>query len=69
VILLGLNGFTVKIAACVPAFIVAEMVTELLVATEEVVTVKVAVVDPEATVTLAGTVAAAVLLLPSVTCR
>lgn len=35
--------------------------------TEEVVTAKVAVVDPAATVTLAGTAATALLLLDSVT--
>jgi hypothetical protein len=39
----------------------------VLLVTAVVVTVNVAVVAPAATVTLAGTVAAAVLLLPSVT--
>ena len=39
------------------------MVTEVTLATELVVTVNVAVVDPAATVTLAGTCAAVVLLL------
>src|SRR5258708_7000058 len=43
------------------------MVTEVTLATELVVTVNVAVVDPATTVTLAGTCAAAVLLLVSPT--
>ena len=44
------------------------MVTGLDVATGLVVTVKLALVPPAGTVTLAGTVAAFVLLLESVTC-
>src|SRR3989449_1057233 len=44
------------------------MVTEVDVPTGLVLTVKVALVAPSSTVTLAGTVAAAVLLLESVTC-
>ena len=43
------------------------MVTEVELATAPVVTVKVALVAPAGTVTLAGTVATAVLLLDSVT--
>lgn len=46
---------------------VAEMVSDVLPATGLVVTVKVAVVAPGATVTLAGTLAAAVLLLDRMT--
>ncbi len=45
----------------------AERVTEVEVATALVVTVKVALVAPAATVTLAGTVATAVLLLERLT--
>ena len=44
-----------------------EMLTAVAVVTEAVVTVKVALVAPAGTVTLAGTVATAVLLLESVT--
>lgn len=61
-------GVTVSVAVCGPPFIVAEMVDVVLAATAWLVTVKVAVVAPEVTVTVAGTVAAAVLLLDSVTC-
>jgi len=46
---------------------VAEITEDVDVVTETVVIVNVAVVAPDATVTLAGTVAAAVLLLVSVT--
>jgi len=60
-------AFTVNVALWVPVFNVAEIVTGVLLATGVVVTVKVAVVAPAATVTLDGTVAAAVLLLLSVT--
>lgn len=49
------------------AVLVAEIVTLVEVATVFVVAVKVAVVFPEVTVTLAGTVATAVLLLERVT--
>jgi len=54
------------VAVKVPLF-VAEIVTEVEVATVLVVTVKVAVVAPAATVTLAGSVATEVRLLESVT--
>ena len=47
----------------------AEMLGVWMAVTTLLVTVKVAVVAPDATVTLAGTVAAAVLLLNSVTVR
>jgi hypothetical protein len=60
------HGVTVRIAVKVPPF-VAEMVTELEVVTFLVVTVKVALVLPAATLTLAGTVAAEVRLLERVT--
>jgi len=56
------GGFTVNAAVWVPPLNVAEMVADAAVATGVVVTVKVAVVAPAATVTLAGTVAAALLL-------
>jgi len=56
------GGFTVRIAVLVPALKVAEMVAEAVLATAVVVTLKVAVVAPAATDTLAGTVAAALLL-------
>ena len=62
----SVGGFTVMIAVRVfPAL--AEIVTTFELATALVVTVKLAVVAPGATVTLAGTWAAAVLLLESVT--
>jgi len=57
------GAFTVNVAFCVPLFNVAEMVTGVLLATMLVVTVNVAVVAFAATVTLADTVAAAVLPL------
>jgi hypothetical protein len=53
----------------VPPFIVAEIVEVVVPSTTLLVTVKVAVVAPAVTVTVAGTVAAAVLLLESVTRR
>ena len=59
------GGFTVNVAPCVTLY-VPEIVTGVEELTELVVTVNVAVVDPAPTVTLAGTVAAA-LLLDSVT--
>ena len=58
---------TVRVARRVRLPYVAEIVTEALLATGLVVTVKVAVVAFAATVTLAGTWAAAVLLLDSIT--
>ena len=62
------GGFTVNAAVCVPPLNVAEMVADAALATAVVVMVKVAVVAPAATVTLAGTDAAA-LLLERVTLR
>src|SRR5260370_23160280 len=57
------GGITVSVALCVPPPKDAEMVTAVDVATAVVVTVKVAVVAPDGTVTpLAGTLAAAFLL-------
>jgi hypothetical protein len=58
---------TVKLADLVVPLRRAEMLTVVLADTGIVLTVKVAVVAPAATVTLAGTVAAAVLLLVRVT--
>ena len=55
----------VAVRVVLPSF--AEMVTDAEVATGFVVTVKLAVVAPAATVTFGGTVAAAVLLLDTVT--
>lgn len=46
----------------------AEIVAEVVMSTGDELTVKVAVVAPAGTVTLEGTLAAAVLLLESVTC-
>jgi len=60
------HGVTVRFAVKVPPF-VAEIVTAVDVGTVLVMTVKFAVVAPAATVTLAGTVAAEVLLLERVT--
>ena len=60
------HGVTVRVAVKVPLF-VAEIVTALDEVTILVVTVKVAVVVPAATVTLAGTVATEVRLLERVT--
>ena len=54
---------TVKLADLVVLSFVAEIVTEVEELTEAVATVKVALVAPAGTVTLAGTVATAVLLL------
>ena len=59
--------FTVNVAVRVMLLDVAEIVDDVLLATRFVVTVNVAVLAPAATVTLASTVAAAVLLLLSVT--
>ncbi len=64
---LGTGGVTPKLVVCVMLLYAAEMVTEVLLATGLVLTVKVAVVAFAATVTLEGTVAAAVLLLLRVT--
>jgi hypothetical protein len=61
------GGVTVRDAVWVTPLYDAEMVTEVDVTTGLVVTVKVAVVAPLATVTLAGTEATAVLLLESET--
>ena len=58
---------TVSPAVCVVLLYVAEIVTDVLLATWLVLTVNVAVLAFAGTVTLAGTVAAAVLLLLSVT--
>jgi hypothetical protein len=60
-------GDTVSTAVRVAAPYVAEMVAELVAVTVFDVTVKVALVAPAGTVTLAGTVATAVSLLESVT--
>jgi hypothetical protein len=60
------QGVTVRVAVRVPP-LVAEIVTDLEKATVRVVTVKVALVLPAATVTLEGTVATDVKLLESVT--
>ena len=59
------GGVTVSEAVRVVPLSVAEMVTEVDAVTELVLTVKVALVAPPATVTLAGTVATLVLLLES----
>lgn len=58
---------TVSVALCVPPLMDAEMLGVWIAVTTLLVTVKVAVVAPDATVTLAGTVAQAVLELSSVT--
>ena len=58
---------TVSEAVLVPVLFDPEIVTEVDAATALVVTVKVALVPPAATVMLAGTVATPVLLLESVT--
>lgn len=60
------NGFTVSVAVAEP-FKVAVITGLLRAATTWDVTVKVALVAPATTVTLAGTVAAAVMLLDNVT--
>jgi hypothetical protein len=64
---LGAGAFTVNVAVCVVLLNVAEIVDDVLLATGLVLTVNGAVVAFAATVTLAGTVAAVVLLLLSVT--
>lgn len=60
-------GFTVKVADLVTPPELAVIVTDTDAVTDEVAIVKPALVAPAATVTLAGTVATAVLLLESVT--
>ena len=60
------KGFTVSVAVAEPFRVAVITGLDTVVATWDV-TVKVAVVDPTATTTLAGTVAAVVLLLDSVT--
>jgi hypothetical protein len=64
----GGAGVTVSEADVVAPLKVAEMATVTDAATALVLTVKVALVDPAATVTLGGTLATVVLLLESVTC-
>ena len=54
----GAEGFTVSAAVLVTPAKTAEMVAEVEAVTEVVVTVKLALVAPASTVTLAGTVAA-----------
>src|SRR5260370_602297 len=61
------GGVTVSEAVCVPLPYDPEMVTEVDAATALVLTVNVALLAPAGTVTLAGTVAAAVLLLVRLT--
>jgi hypothetical protein len=63
------GGITVNAAVRVMLSCVVAIVTEVDAATLDVVAVNVAVVAPAATVTLAGTVATAVLLLESETMR
>ena len=63
----GTAGRTVNVAVFVAPFRTPEIVTDVLADTGVVVMEKVAVVAPAATVTLAGTVAADVLLLLKVT--
>src|SRR5437879_3787941 len=63
----GAGGETVSSAVLVRPLKEAAIVMVVDAVTEVVVTVKLAVVDPAATVTLAGTVATTVLLLESVT--
>jgi hypothetical protein len=62
-----MGAFTVRLADLVEPLSSPEMLTVALAATGVVVTVNVALVAPAATVTFAGTCAAAVLLLVSVT--
>ena len=62
------DGVTVMLAVALVPPPVAVMVAELGLVCTFVVTLKVALLAPAATVTLAGTVATAVLLLLSVTC-
>jgi hypothetical protein len=59
------GGVTVSPAVRVTPLWVADTVTDVEAATDDVVMANVALVAPAATVTLAGTVAAAVLLLVS----
>jgi hypothetical protein len=61
------RGVTVRAALWVPPLRVAEIFAVVVVATVRLVTVKLADVAPVATVTVGGTVAAAVLSLDSVT--
>ena len=63
----GIGALTVRFADFVVPLSSPEMLTVALAVTGVVVTVNVALVAPAATVTFAGTVAAAVLLLVSVT--
>jgi hypothetical protein len=67
-IVLNAGGFTVRVAVFVTPALTAEMVADVLLATTVVVTMKVALLLPLATVTLAGTVTAEELEL-SVTTR
>jgi hypothetical protein len=55
-IVLNAGGFTVRVAVMVTPALTAEMVADVVLATTVVVTVKVALLAPPATVTLAGTV-------------
>ena len=64
-----LAAFTVIVAVCEVLLALAVIVDDELVATARVVTVNVAVVEPAATVTEAGTVAAAVVLELRLTVR
>lgn len=61
------DGVTVRAAVLVTVPWVPVMVAAVVAVTENVVTVKDALVEPAGTVTLAGTVAAAVLLLDRLT--
>ena len=61
------GGLTVKLALRLTPLKAAVIVTAVLAVTDRVVTPKVALVAPAATVTVAGTVATLVLLLVSVT--
>src|SRR5262249_55088194 len=63
----GAPGFTVSVAALFTPLLVALMVTRVDAVTALLVTVNTALLAPAGTVTLAGTVATAVLLLVSVT--
>jgi hypothetical protein len=63
------GGSTVRTPVCVLPLSAAEILTFVGAATVSVVTANVAVVEPAATVTVAGTVATPVLLLVSVTVR